>query len=351
MRKIIHDIKSIPVKRREELRKHAYEAFQAGITAHSFAKEHQIYSETVYSWYRKFAIRGEAAIKEQKRGPERNTGALLNSRQMKKLQKTVIGTTPDQLKFPFALWSSKALQAYIEETWHVKPCRRTVRRYMNKMNFTCQCPIRYAREQNAAQVKQWLELKYPEIRKEAHEIGAKIMWADETCALAGEIKAKGYSKRGAAPVLKLPANQSIKCKMISAIGNAGDLFFMFHKETMNTDIFKDFILRLTTDIEVPVFLIVDNLRVHHAKILQNWLDEQWEKTRFKLFYLPSYSPELNPDEYLNRDVKAHLAETKISKTADELTEAVRSHLSKKDKASIKRLFHKPEVRYAAEEST
>ena len=144
---------------------------------------------------------------------------------------------------------------------------------------------------------------------------------------------------------------SIKYKMISAIGNAGDLFFMFHKETMNTDIFKDFILRLTTDIEIPVFLIVDNLRVHHAKILQNWLDEQWEKTRFKLFYLPSYSPELNPDEYLNRDVKAHLAETKISKTADELTEAVRSHLSKKDKASIKRLFHKPEVRYAAEEST
>ena len=96
-------------------------------------------------------------------------------------------------------------------------------------------------------------------------------------------------------------------------------------------------------------LIVDNLRVHHAKLLQSWLDEQWKKNKFKLFYLPSYSPELNPDEYLNRDVKAHLLETKISKTADELTETVRLHLTKKDKASIKRLFHKPEVRYAAEE--
>ena len=117
----IHDVKSISAKRREELRKQAYEAFQAGITGHSFAKQHKIYAETVYSWYRKFAVQGESAIKEQKRGPERNTGALLNSRQMKKLQKTVIGTTPDQLKFPFALWSSKALQVYIEETWHVKP--------------------------------------------------------------------------------------------------------------------------------------------------------------------------------------------------------------------------------------
>lgn len=122
---------------------------------------------------------------------------------------------------------------------------------------------------------------------------------------------------------------------------------MFHKETMNTDIFKNFIQRLETDIKVPIFLIVDNLRVHHAKSLQNWLDEEWKKKQFKLFYLPSYSPELNPDEYLNRDVKAHLSETKISKTVDELTETVRSHLEKKDKASIKRLFHKPEVRYAA----
>ena len=100
--------------------------------------------------------------------------------------------------------------------------------------------------------------------------------------------------------------------------------------------------------KVPVFLIVDNLRVHHAKILQSWLDEEWQKNKFKLFYLPSCLPELNPDEYLNRDVKAHLSETKVPKTADELTRAVQTHLEKKDKASVKRLFHKPEVRYAAE---
>lgn len=100
---------------------------------------------------------------------------------------------------------------------------------------------------------------------------------------------------------------------------------------MNTDIFKDFILRLEADIKEPVFLIVDHLRVHNAKLLQSWLDEQWKKNKFRLFYLPSYSPELNPDEYLNRDVKAHLSETKISKTADELTETVRLHLTKKTK--------------------
>lgn len=133
-------VKCITANRREQLRRQAYEAFRSGITGHAFAKQHQIYAETVYSWYRRFSVCGEDVIKERKRGPEKNAGALLNSRQMKKLQKTVIGTTPDQLKFPFALWSSKALQTCIEKTWHVKPCRRSVGRYMNKMNFTCQCP-------------------------------------------------------------------------------------------------------------------------------------------------------------------------------------------------------------------
>ena len=170
---------------------------------------------------------------------------------MKKLEKTVIGSTPDQLKFPFALWSSKALQAYIDETWHVKPCRRTVRRYMNKMNFTSQCPITYAREQNAVQVKEWLEVKYPEIQKEARETGAKIMWADETCALAGEIRTKGYSKRGSAPVLRLPANKSIKCKMISAVGNTGDLFFHVSHGSNEHGYFQGFYSTLGVGYESP----------------------------------------------------------------------------------------------------
>ena len=84
--KIIHDIKSISAKRREQLRKEAYEAFQSGITGHSFARTHKIYPETVYSWYRKFKVHGEDAVKEQKRGPDQNTGSLLNARQMKKIR-------------------------------------------------------------------------------------------------------------------------------------------------------------------------------------------------------------------------------------------------------------------------
>lgn len=348
----ILDIKSASAAKREKLRKAAYKAFIAGETAHSFARMHRVYSATVYHWYKRFKKDGETVIQEKKRGPVLFTGCVLNQKQMKRLQKTVIDLTPDQLKFDFALWSSKAVQEYIEDTWEVKLCRRTVRRYMQKLGFSSQCPISYAREQNPLQVERWQREEYPAIQKEAHETGAKIMWADEACALAGAIKTKGYSPKGCSPVVRRPANKSIKCKMISAVGNSGDLFFMFHQETMNTDIFKDFIQRLQVDIKQPIFLIVDNLRVHHAKILQSWLDAEWSTHKFKLFYLPSYSPELNPDEYLNRDVKAHLSETKIPKNQEELISLVSTHLKKKkaDRNAVKRLFHKSEVKYAAKDN-
>ena len=127
---------------------------------------------------------------------------------------------------------------------------------------------------------------------------------------------------------------------------------MFHQETMNTDMFKDFIQRLQADIKQSVFLIVDNLRVHHAKILQSWLDAEWRTHKFKLLYLPSYSPELNPDEYLNHDVKVHLSETKIPKNQAELISLVSTHWKNKeaDRNAFKRLFHKSEVKYAAKDN-
>ena len=99
----------------------------------------------------------------------------------------------------------------------------------------------------------------------------------------------------------------------------------------------------------PVYLIVDNLNVHHANILKPWFAEQTQTNGFQIFYLPSYSPELNPDEYLNRDVKAHLAEKKIPKSSKALQKAVKRHLlfRKCNREAVIRLFHKREVLYAA----
>ena len=198
-------------------------------------------------------------------------------------------------------------------------------------------------------VREWLVKTYPAIEADARRRGARIMWADESATMACQQKVRGYASRGKPPVARIPANRSVRCNMISAVGNRGDMHFMLYDEAMNVDLFKSFITRLIRDMRCPVSLIVDNLRVHHATVLTEWLKEREEKDGFTLHYLPSYSPELNPDECLNRDLKAHLSERSVPTSKDSLKKSVRRHLQsrKSNPESIKRLFRKKEVAYAA----
>ena len=319
------------------------------MTKYAAAHKCRIHESTVGRLYRRFDALGEAAIHGGKRGPKPGGEKhKLSDEQMQMLKKVVTDKTPDQLKFDFALWSSKAIKEYVKQAFGMDISRRTARRYMQKMGFSYQCPVKAAREKNPALVKKWLETDYPAIKKEASESGSTIYWADESSVLTCETKARGYSPIGVSPVLTATANRSIRCNMISAVSNKGELQFMVFDGAINVDIFKDFMTRLVKDSPSKVFLIVDNLRVHHAKILDKWLEENSD--RIKLFFLPSYSPELNPDEYLNRDVKASLAEKKRPITAKALKTDGVAHLSarQREPETVRRLFHKGEVLYAAD---
>ena len=303
----------------------------------------------VGAWFRKFAKDGETATVEKKRGPSVSPHATLTIKERAVLVKAITGSTPDQLMFDFALWSSRAVVAFVRRRFHKDMGRRAARRCLQRLGFTYQCPIRRAREQNPKKVAEWLNVEYPRIKAEARRNNAKIMWGDEATVQVGGLRPRGFAKRGEPPVLRTSGNRSVRCNMISAVGNCGDLVFMTFTDSMNVAKFKRFIAQLIKEIGRPVTLIVDNLKVHHAKVMSEWLSAKKEKCGFVLEYLPSYSPELNPDEYLNRDVKANLAERALPKNALAIRSAVKRHLKsrKKDTASVRRLFDKKEVRYAA----
>lgn len=347
--RIVHNLKESKAEVRNSKRMKAFEFYQSGKTAYYAAKELKINKKTVYVWYENFRTDGENAVKEKPRGPQKQTSAALTPKQFARLEKDVRDKTPDQLKFDFALWSSKAIQEYVQRKLGVTICRRTARRYMKNLGFTYKQPERRAREQNQVQVNQWLNETYPKIKRKAKRNGAIIMWADETANMAGGERRAGYSPKGKAPVLQTPDKRKVRCNSISAVSNKGDLEFMFFQGGINADIFKEFCLKLISSKDKPVYLIVDNLNVHHANVLKPWFEEQTQLNGFQIFYLPSYSPELNPDEYLNRDVKAHLAEKKIPKSSKALEKAVKRHLllRKSNRDAVKKLFHKPEVLYAA----
>ena len=122
---------------------------------------------------------------------------------------------------------------------------------------------------------------------------------------------------------------------------------MLYEDAMNAKTLIKFMTRLIKDADRKVFLILDNLRTHHSKLVREWLEEH--KYLIEVFFLPSYSPELNPDEYLNRDLKLHVHKGKPARTKSQLKQKTIGHLRKLQKLPnrIMKYFKDPNIAYAA----
>ena len=135
--------------------------------------------------------------------------------------------------------------------------------------------------------------------------------------------------------------------MLSAITNQGKVRFKVFDGNMNSEVLIDFMKRLIKDAARKVYLILDNLRVHHAKVVRAWLDEHPDE--IEVFYLPAYSPELNPDEYLNCDLKAGVHSRPPARTNKDLKDKVISHMRmlQKKPNRVQSYFRHPKINYAA----
>lgn len=348
--KALLNLKSLPRERRTEIRRRLYEAWKARVSAYSAAQSLRIHRETACHLYRRFRAEGEAAVGEKRRGPAHSPRAILTEAERTRLARAITGGSPRQMVLNFALWSSRAVVAFVRRKFGKRMGRRTARRLLQRMGFTYQCPVRRAREQNPKAVRDWLEKDYPAIRRLARENCAEIFWEDEAACQASETKARGYSPRGKAPVLRVPSVRDIRCNYAAAVSNRGELYFEPFEGALNAKRFRGFLEGLMEDVGKPVVLITDNLKVHHANCLKDWFGEQETAGKLWIRYLPSYSPELNPEEYINRDVKAAAAEMDIPGTAEEITARTVGHLEsrRQDPAAVRRVaFHHPSVAYAA----
>lgn len=208
------------------------------------------------------------------------------------------------MKLPFALWNAQAVRAIIQSQWLVDLPVRTVRLYLKRWGFTPQRPLKRVQEQNAKAVETWLKDHYPAIVARARAEGAEIHWGDETAVSSVEHYPRGYAPKGQAPVLVLAQSKRERINLISSVTNQGKARFMLYRNTLTAEVLIQFLGRLIRDAGRKVFLVLDNLRVHHSRKVQAWLEQKSD--RIALFFLPSYSPELNPDEYLNADLKARM---------------------------------------------
>lgn len=256
---------------------------------------------------------------------------------------------PDQLKMPFALWTREAVGQVLEKHMDLKVSVWTVGRYLKSWGFTPQKPLRRAYERDPEAVKAWLEEVYPGLHKRAAAEGAVIHWGDEMGLRSDHQTGTSYGLKGQTPVIP-GTGQRFGCNMISSITNRGELAFMVFQERFTAPVFIEFLQRLLRHKHLAgrkVVLIVDGHPVHKSRMVKSWVAER--NHRLEIHYLPGYSPELNPDELVNQDVKSNAVGRRRPGSKAEMIKTVRAYLrsTQRQPQIVRNYFKGKHVSYAA----
>ena len=298
----------------------------------------------IHNWLRAVEAGGAAALKARPRGPK--ASSRLAGHQAATVVRIIEDRCPDQLHLPFALWTREAIGDLIAQRFGVKLSVWTIGRYLRKWGFTPQKPLRRAYERDPAAVGRWLRESYPALRAQAKREKAEIHWGDEMGLRSDHQVGRSFSRRGQTPVI-YGTGQRFGCNMISAITNRGRLRFMVFKYRFTAEVFLKFLRRLIRQAGRKTFLILDSHPVHRSGRVTRFVAEN--SKRIRLEFLPGYSPEINPDEYLNQDVKSNAVGRRRPPTQEAMVAGVRSYLraTQKQPRIVEGYFHHPDVRYAA----
>ena len=252
------------------------------------------------------------------------SGRTLSDDQARHLQDLIDDHSPEELGIPSPLWSRRAVRDLIRKEYGIDMPVRTVGEYLRRWGYTTKRPRRHARDQDPEEVDRWLDETYPDLARKARDEGAEILWCDETGVAADEYPGYGYAREGRRATLEVP-RPHIRINMISAISNEGSVRFMTYTGTMNGALFLVFLGRLLRGATRKVFLIVDRLKAHDTGAVRRWVAAH--KDRIELFPLPTSSPELNPDEYLNNDMKGNVKAFGLPHDKEELRSLVQAFMS------------------------
>ena len=340
------DARRLPEAVQEELRRRAVGAVLAGRSQGEAARLFGVSRQTVNGWITAHREGGERALASRKRGRRPGEQQALRPWQQAQIARAIRDKNPDQLKLPFFLWTREAVRDLIERRFGIRLSLVAVGNYLRRWGFTPQKPIRRAFEQDPARVRRWLEQEYPEIAKAARRAGAQVLWGDEMGLRSDHAAGRSFGLRGRTPVVP-GTGRRFSASVISAISNRGRLNFMVFTGRFNASLFIAFLKRLIRQVGRKVFLIVDGHPVHRARAVKDWLARHADE--IALFYLPPYSPELNPDELLNQDVKTNALGRRRPTNQHELISDTRSYLRRRQRrpALVSRYFQESHVAYAA----
>jgi transposase len=341
------DARSLPGAAQAALRNRAVRAVLDGMTQAEAARVFGVHPNAVNRWIKRYREGGWDGLSERRRGRRPGEQPALSASQQEEVVALVREATPDELGLAGFLWTRDAVAELIGQRYGLSLARTTVGGYLRGWGFSPQKPQRRALEQNPVAVARWLATEFPAIRTQARREGGVVLWLDEMGVGSDAAAGRSWAPVGQTPVIKRTGKR-FRVNMLSAISNAGRLRFRLFTGSFNGPVFIDFLGRLLRDCGGrKVHLIVDGHPVHRAKLVSAWVAGHAE--RIELHFLPGYSPELNPVELLNHDVKANAGGRRRPRSAGELRAELHGYLRRRQRqpAVLIRFFDYPTTRYAA----
>ncbi len=284
------DFRTLPKEVRRDRRKQAFKMLDKGYDKYEVADFSDTHYKTIEDWIRKRVQYENSNYYGSKRGNP-NDQQFLTPIQQTEILQVIKESTPDEEGVRSFLWSRKAIREYIQKKYTVRLSYQRISDYTKRWGLSSQRPKKQASEQDPEKIRIWLEETYPEIQKQAKKEGAIIHWGDETNLNINSNCQKTYAPLGETPTIKIPARKT-SYSMVSSLTNQGKLRYMVYKGGMNAVLFKVFLQRLTKDTDQKIFLILDNLRVHHAKIIQQWQKEHSDQ--IEIFFPTSLRTAVQP---------------------------------------------------------
>jgi transposase len=327
--------KRIPRRSLQDTRTLVLSAVDKGMSVDEAVAVFEIGRSTIFGWLKARRESGVTALEVKTApGPE----AKLTDRQLAQLRGWIVGQDPRQLEFEFALWTREMVGELIKRKFGVEFTPQWVGKLLHRLGLSPQRPLVRAYEQDPERVARWKLEEFPKIRAQAINAGANVFFADEAGVRTDQHSGTTWAPVGQTPIVQGTGSR-LSVNMFSAVNTRGKLHFSFFEGNLNSAVFIECLKKLLADIEGKIFLIIDGASAHRSAETREFVKST--KGRLRIFFLPPYSPELNPDEWVWKNIKHDHVGKIAARTKQELEEAVaRLH---ELPGIVRHFFHDPDL--------